>query len=74
METPSDGESFLERLLAVSMENPKFTLDDVLAETATILTGVSTLSPSIMFFINFCLFLNRQQIHHLQHRHLWHSC
>lgn len=40
MEEPGDGQSFLERLLNVSMENPKFTLDDVIAETASILTGV----------------------------------
>lgn len=36
----SDSYTFLERLLDVSNENPNFTHDDVIAETATILTGV----------------------------------
>lgn len=40
MITGSDSYSFLERLLDISNENPKFTHDDVIAETATILTGV----------------------------------
>lgn len=36
----NEGLSFLERLLDVSKKNPNFTSEDVLAETATILTGV----------------------------------
>lgn len=36
----SDSYTFIGRLLDISNENPNFTHDDVVAETATILTGV----------------------------------
>lgn len=37
----NDSYTFIERLLDISNENPKFTHEDVIAETATILTGVT---------------------------------
>lgn len=43
----SESYTFMERLLDISNENPKFTHADVIAETATILTGVR-----IIFHLN----------------------
>lgn len=47
----SDSYSFLERLLDISNENSKFTPDDVIAETATILTGVGFFLSINLYFM-----------------------
>lgn len=70
----SDSYTFIGRLLDISNENPNFTHDDVVAETATILTGVIS---SLVW--KFCLIslkfhnshsVHRQQIHRQLHLRL----
>lgn len=51
-QAPSDGNSFLERLLDVSNKYPNFTFEDVLAETATILTGVITITTNFVCLVS----------------------
>lgn len=60
------GQTFLERLLEVSLNNPKFSFEDVLAETATILTGVRAFNKLIFRHYLFIFF----QILFSGHRHI----
>lgn len=41
VENGSESNTFLERLLCISNENPNFTYEDVIAETTTMVTAVS---------------------------------
>lgn len=78
-ENEDKTDTFIGRLIDVSKKNPKFTMEDVLAETATILTGVfysifqyNLIEPLIISnkIINLQFpFIHRQPIHHRLHQH-----
>ncbi|XP_031637232.1 probable cytochrome P450 313a4 [Contarinia nasturtii] len=51
VQTGSESHSFLERLLDISNENTNFTHENVIAETATILTGATDTSSAASAFV-----------------------